>query len=249
MWECGCWFGIHVDFLGALIVLGVSSFAVLNVGASTAGNSLVGVALTFALQFTSLLQWTVRVFIETENCMTSVERLNFYAEHIPREMQVNSSNSSNGDTPLPLLDVDWPNKGHIQLTNFSMRYRANLDYALRNITLHVAPQEKFGICGRTGAGKSSLISALLRLCEASEGCIDIDGVNVAHVPLRVLRSKISLIPQHPFLFATTVRGNLDPYDEYDDAVVWSTLERVGLTTQRDPTWLQHTGNFNYLTSY
>ena len=214
----GCWFGIHVDFLGALIVLGVSAFAVLNVGSSTAGNSLVGVALTFALQFTSLLQWTVRVFIETENCMTSVERLNFYAEHIPVEMENNHDS-----TPI---NSNWPSKGSISFKKFSMKYRTNLGYALENITFTVQPKEKFGICGRTGAGKSSLISALLRLCEATEGSIEIDGINIVNVPLPVLRSKISLIPQFPFLFATTIRGNLDPYVEYSDDLIWNVLERV-----------------------
>ena len=232
MWECGCWFGIHVDFLGALVVFVVSFFAVWNVGSSTAGNGLVGVALTFALQFTSLLQWTVRVFIETENCMTSVERLNFYAERIPRENDVDVENKTSVIAP------DWPSKkSAIVINNYSMRYRANLDYALQNLTLHIRPQEKFGICGRTGAGKSSLISALLRLCEGGEGSIAIDGIDIKQVPLPLLRSKISLIPQHPFLFATTVRGNLDPFEEYGDDTIWSTLERVGLATHRDRSWL------------
>ena len=69
-----------------------------------------------------------------------------------------------------------------------------------------------------------MISALLRLCEATEGSIEIDGTNIVNVPLPVLRSKISLIPQFPFLFATTIRGNLDPYVEYSDDLIWNVLD-------------------------
>ena len=84
--------------------------------------------------------------------------------------------------------------------------------------------------GRTGAGKSSLIAALLRLCERDEGAgrIEIDGRDISSVPLRVLRGRVSLIPQDSFLFATTVRENLDPFNDHPDASVWAALRQVTL---------------------
>jgi ATP-binding cassette subfamily C (CFTR/MRP) protein 4 len=82
-----------------------------------------------------------------------------------------------------------------------------------------------GIVGRTGAGKSSIISALFRLVKL-EGTIRIDNMDTAKLGLSHLRSRISIIPQEPVLFSATLRDNLDPFHEYPDAVLWSALEDV-----------------------
>lgn len=82
-----------------------------------------------------------------------------------------------------------------------------------------------GIVGRTGAGKSSLISALFRLAY-NEGQIIIDDIDVGEIGIHELRSKISIIPQEPVIFSGTLRRNLDPFDEYPDAKIWNALDEV-----------------------
>lgn len=99
---------------------------------------------------------------------------------------------------------------------------------LSGVDLVIPPRHKVGIVGRTGAGKSSLLSALLRIVELESGSISIDGVNVANIGLHTLRSRIAVIPQDPVLFSGSIRSNLDPFGNFTDTQVWESLRRTCL---------------------
>ncbi|KAF9945056.1 hypothetical protein BGZ65_011231, partial [Modicella reniformis] len=110
----------------------------------------------------------------------------------------------------------------------------------------VEPGQKVAIVGRTGAGKSSLTLALLRIIETATvmdttttttvtdlhdghkllGSIEIDGIDISTLGLNDLRRRLSIIPQDPTLFAGTIHFNLDPFDELQDAELWQALERA-----------------------
>lgn len=101
---------------------------------------------------------------------------------------------------------------------------------LKGLTFSVKSNERIGVVGRTGAGKSSLTLALFRFLEARSGTIHIDGLDISTIKLHDLRSRLAIIPQDPVLFSGTVRSNLDPFDKHTDAELRDSLERVHLLT-------------------
>merc|ERR1712232_1356572 len=103
---------------------------------------------------------------------------------------------------------------------------------------------KVGVVGRTGAGKSTLMVALLRVVELAEGTITIDGQDTRQVGLAKLRSNIAVIPQDPVLYSGTVKSNLDPFDDFAKSKLYEVLDRVGLhatTTSASSTSLSSLG--------
>jgi ATP-binding cassette subfamily C (CFTR/MRP) protein 1 len=220
----------------------VSVTALLAVGFSdSVGPSAVGFALTYALQLTALLQWAVRQSAEVENCMTSVERIASYSALPPEGPEIIPSRrppanwyftcftlrlSARLHTLVLIFHlalVVWcavlcvrPDKGEIVFDDYQMRYRPGLDLVLKGVNVTIRPGEKVGVCGRTGAGKSSLLQSLFRLVEPAAGRILIDGIDIASIGLADLRSKLAIIPQNPVLFSGTLRYNLDPFNQWSD---------------------------------
>jgi ABC-type multidrug transport system fused ATPase/permease subunit len=104
-----------------------------------------------------------------------------------------------------------------------VRYRHNTPLVLKGITISIRAGEKIGVVGRTGSGKSTLIQALFRIVEPSEGKIVIDGVDICTLGLHDLRSRFGIIPQEPVLFEGTIRSNIDPLEQYSDDEIWQVL--------------------------
>ncbi|XP_053133153.1 ATP-binding cassette sub-family C member 6-like isoform X2 [Hemicordylus capensis] len=207
------WLATNLEFLGNGIVLFAALLAVINKPDLSPG--MVGFSISYALQITGMLNWMVRSLTEIENNIVSVERVRDYLT-TPKEAPWTLDNNH--------LSEDWPVEGKIAFRGYSLRYRRDLELALKNINIRINGKEKIGIAGRTGAGKSSLAMGLLRLVEAAEGEILIDGVNIAQLGLHDLRSKVTIIPQDPVLFSGSLRMNLDPLHEYSDEDLWNTLE-------------------------
>uniref|UniRef100_A0A8C1VPY1 ATP-binding cassette, sub-family C (CFTR/MRP), member 12 n=1 Tax=Cyprinus carpio TaxID=7962 RepID=A0A8C1VPY1_CYPCA len=218
LFNCGTrWLSFWLDFLSATVTLIVALFVVLSSN-ETISPSQKGLALSYTIQLTGILQFVVRLSTEVEAKFTSVERLLEYITNCVSEgpRSVKDANTSAG----------WPQEGTITFQKYSMRYRDNTPIVLNNLHINIKPGEKVGIVGRTGSGKSSLGVALFRLAEPAEGTIFIDNVDICKLGLRDLRSRLSVIPQDPVLFIGTVRYNLDPFNNYKDEELWLALEKT-----------------------
>ena len=144
------------------------------------------------------MDYTVRKAAEVENFMTSVERVMTYTklDHEP------------GYKVKKLPPEHWPSKGDITLQDLSMTYYPGGPQVLRNVNLHIKGGTNVGVTGRTGAGKSSLVAALLRMPDA-QGAIMIDDIAVKDINLQVSRQCVSVLGQRPVLFSGSLRENLD----------------------------------------
>ncbi|XP_014780308.1 ATP-binding cassette sub-family C member 10 isoform X1 [Octopus bimaculoides] len=214
-----CWLDFRLQMIGVAIISGVAIIAVIEHHFQTSNVVLVGLALTYALSITQLLNGVVKFFTETEKMMVSVERAQQYIERIPHEREIG----------LNMPASSWPQKGCIVFRRVQLQYRPGLPNALVDVSFETRAGEKIGIVGRTGSGKSSLFLAIFRMVELKKGEILVDGINVASVDLTVLRSRLAIIPQDPFLFEGSVRENLDPCGICDnDDELLQALERCYL---------------------
>ena len=220
-----CWLAVRLEFAGTLIVTFTALAAVIGREYKSESSlsqenfaGLAGLAISFAMNITQSINWSVRMASDMESQMVSVERINSYST-----MEREASHKLSSDPKR-----EWPHSGGIRFEKVYMRYRPGLPQVLKGLDLTIYPGEKIGIVGRTGAGKSSLVTAMLRLVELESGTIFIDDVDCSKLGLNTLRSRVAVIPQDPVLFSGTIRSNMDPFGQYADDQVWDALSRCML---------------------
>ncbi|XP_015446388.1 multidrug resistance-associated protein 4 isoform X3 [Pteropus alecto] len=209
------WFAMRLDAICAIFVI-ITAFGSLIL-AKTLDAGQVGLALSYALTLVGMFQWCIRQSTEVENMMISVERVIEYTDLEKEEPWEYPKRPPPG----------WPHEGVIVFDNVNFTYSLDGPLVLKHLTALIKSREKVGIVGRTGAGKSSLISALFRLSEP-KGKIWIDKILTTEIGLHDLRKKMSIIPQEPVLFTGTMRKNLDPFNEHTDEELWNALKEVQL---------------------
>lgn len=219
------WLAVRLELVGTFIVTFTCLSAVIErqlSGSDETFAGLAGLAISYALSVTQALNWSVRMASDMEANMVAVERILDYTA-LPSEGAIESPSDK------VLQVTGWPKAGEIEFSGVEMRYRPELPLTLKGLDIRIPSASKIGVVGRTGAGKSSLMVALMRIVELSEGQIRIDGVDTSNIGLEKLRKSISVIPQDPCLFSGTIRGNLDPFSAFNDDELYKCLESVGLS--------------------
>jgi ABC-type multidrug transport system fused ATPase/permease subunit len=217
MWATNRWLHCRVDVLGAFVSFCTGVVLVLSKDVVNAG--LAGLSLSYALTFTHHVLWVVRMYAINEMNMNAIERVHEYLD-IDEEPPAHIAGAT--------LRQSWPESGTVQVKNLVMKYAPDTPAVLRNVSFQTRPREKIGVVGRTGSGKSTLALSLFRFMEPAEGSVLIDGVDIHKIGLDDLRSRLTIIPQDPVLFSGTLRSNLDPFNQYQDAELWAALKRSHL---------------------
>nr|QFR37217.1 ABC transporter [Cyberlindnera americana] len=214
------WLSVRLDVISSMLTLLLSILCVCGVFSVNSASA--GLMVSYMVQMCATMSILLRSFTQVENDFNSVERLFEYAYDLPQE---------------PGFDMDekpeesWPQTGSIDFDDVSLSYREGLPLVLKNVSFSVRGGEKIGVCGRTGAGKSTIMNALFRVSPLSSGKIEVDGLDIGTIGLQDLRTKLSIIPQDPVLFHGTIRKNLDPFGTATDMELWDALRRSWLVEE------------------
>ena len=220
----GRWIANYSDVFSTMMIAATAYFGVLSRNFNYMANpAMIGLALSSSLSISTMLAFTIRLMANTESQMSSVQRIINYINDNPSEKEF--------DEPKP-ENPQWPTTGEYEASNITYRYRPELEDVIHGISFKIFQNEKVGVVGRTGSGKSTLTLGLLRILELIEdnegnkGYIKLDDVNIEELGLHLIRKKATIIPQDPTLFTGSIRYNIDPFNEFKDVNIISALKKV-----------------------
>lgn len=172
------------------------------------------------MSFNDMLAEIIKEWTTLETSFGAIARLKTFSTHTVSE---------NLPTETEQAPDNWPTSGDIEFSTVSASYSLGSDLVLQNFSMSIAAGQKIGICGRSGSGKSSLVSTLFRMLEITdESSITIDGVDITSLPRQVVRERLNAIPQEPIFITGNVRLNADPFGQHTDMAIIRAIEKVQL---------------------
>jgi ABC-type multidrug transport system fused ATPase/permease subunit len=238
------WFSLQMNSLSALLLLmtGVAAFYLVQSGLASVGS--VGVAFSFIALSGNTVQMFFEWLTQFEEAMIGVERLDQYLRKDLEPGNLLPSTAS-FKTLHPKYDsklekylqnrrLTKERSASVQVEGLWFKYREDLPWVLKNLNFEVKAGERFGIVGRTGSGKSSLIQALFHLYPLHSGRISINThspkihTSDTGMDLNLFRRSMAFISQDPVLFQGTLRSNLDIQSVFTDEKLFQVLDQVGL---------------------
>ncbi|KAK0528927.1 hypothetical protein OC834_003880 [Tilletia horrida] len=227
-WWCICsievWLSFRFQILGGVAVFIVSTLGLLS--AVPSGSA--GMLIASSQLLTQAIYFLLNDVKNLNRNLASIERLAEYA-------RLESEEGGVGAVPRRRAPAAWPSlDSTIVIEDLNVRYLKNSPLVLQDINLTIEPREKIAIVGKTGSGKSTLISCLLGAVVPQSGHIFIDGLDIAQVSLHDLRSRCTFVPQEPVILSGTIRSNLDPAGEHTDEELLHILRQIQPDFGLDP---------------
>ncbi|KAF2106756.1 P-loop containing nucleoside triphosphate hydrolase protein [Lophiotrema nucula] len=211
------WLNMVLDLIVGTIAIMLVVIAVKTKGSVDPGMT--GLALTNLVGFSQMLKQLITNWTLLETSMGALARIRTFTA------QVESENLPGEDQSVP---DHWPKFGGIEFRNVVASHNKAKKATLNDLSFAIPPGTKLGLCGRSGSGKSSLISAILRLMDIQSGQIIIDGVDITTLPRQTVRSRLIALPQDPYVLAGTVRENVDPLGTVTDDEAIRAIRKVKL---------------------
>ncbi|MEO7105891.1 MAG: ATP-binding cassette domain-containing protein, partial [Rhodoferax sp.] len=224
-WNLAFWLGMRLTIVSCALMcclifplfwLGPRAWLP-NLSTGTVGLLL---ALTFGLL--ERIDRLCRDFFALATVLVPWERCQQWAE-LPAEEEV-----ALPVAPLAPIPDNWPSEGQIEFRNACLRYAPELPPVVEDASFTVVAHSHVALLGRTGAGKSTVLLALLRTLSVDRGDILIDGISIHTVPHARLRQAIAYVPQDPVLFLGPLRASIDVTGEYSDDDIQAALTQIGL---------------------
>lgn len=201
-----------------MLVINVTIIGVIWFGAVEVneGNAQIGTLFAFMQYVAIILSGVLMAAFTT----IMIPRAAVSAERIS-EVLASESTLTRAANPV----TEFPSVGSVEFDDVAFAYPGAEHAVLEGITFRADPGETVAIVGSTGAGKTTLVSLIPRLFDATGGAVRVNGVDVREADLDRLWTTIGLVPQRPFLFAGTVASNLRfGREEATDAELWHALE-------------------------
>ena len=212
------WFCMQFSFISFLYMSYLVLLTIFK--ADSMSSQSIGIMFTYSVLMERSMGWLFLQCSDMEISMVSMERCMNYTKI---KSEINYDLPSDED----LKKEQWPAHGAIRFENYSVKYRPNTEIVLKNISFSIKPNERVGVVGRTGSGKSTICLCLFRILEPLEGTIYIDDKDICNVGLDLLRKKITIIPQDPCLMEGTLRYNIDPFAHNEDKEILQVLKDIG----------------------
>ncbi|MPM46666.1 putative ABC transporter ATP-binding protein [bioreactor metagenome] len=183
-----------VSFVMNLTVIAVIWFGGIMVSKDLLQVGIIMAFINYITQTMNSLIALITIVINYSRAKASADRINKVFSMIPSiENKEQAKNFDNYE---------------IEFKNVSFKYNKTSEYVLKNINFKINQGEKVGIIGSTGSGKSTLVSLIARLYDATEGKVLIGGMNIKDINLTQLRENISLVSQENTIFSGTIEDNI-----------------------------------------
>lgn len=233
---CYKWFRLRVSLFSLIFMIPCCVFILIGNEETTKSIPVILFVMIQNIEyFISLINIsneTERVFVAYGRCYNYT---NLYYEKNSSYIMKNSEKIKRGikletiEAEAKKKEKPFPSEFGIEFVQVSAKYKRNSNYVLKDLSFKIEENEKIGIIGRTGAGKSSITKLMLNFVEYTTGKILISGINAFEIDVKRLRKNLSYVSQETNFFEGTLRENLDMFGIKSDEEILELLREAEMS--------------------